>query len=150
MPVGAATGAGDADALLARERPDVVLLEHRLLDGDGIALCRRLKAERPAARVILYTALPDDEVELLARVAGADGLVDKAAPPAELFEAIRLVARGGRRCRRSRARSSTPPRTASSPTTSRCWRCSSTARRRPTWRRRCTWTAGASPSASSA
>ena len=44
---------------------------------------------------MLYTGSPDAEVELLARVAGADGLVDKAAPPSELFEAIRLVARGG-------------------------------------------------------
>jgi DNA-binding NarL/FixJ family response regulator len=94
VPVGTATGAADADALLARERPDVALLEQRLLDGDGIALCRRIRAERPSTRVLLYTALPDPEVELLARVAGADGLVDKAAQPAELFEAIRLVARG--------------------------------------------------------
>src|SRR5918997_3966050 len=94
VPVGAAAGAGDAHELIARERPGVVLLEHRLREGDGIALCRRIKAEQPATRVVLYTALPDAEVELLARVAGVDGLVDKAAPPAVLFEAIRLVARG--------------------------------------------------------
>ncbi len=94
VPVGTAAGSGDAHDLLARERPDVVLLEHRLLDGDGIALCRRIKAENADTRVILYTALPDAEVELVARVVGADGLVDKAAPPAELFEAIRIVARG--------------------------------------------------------
>ncbi len=94
VPVGAAAGVADGHGLLTRERPDVVLLEARLRDGDGIALCRRLKAEGAALRVVLYTALPDDEVELLARVAGADGIVDKGAPPAELFEAIRLVARG--------------------------------------------------------
>jgi DNA-binding NarL/FixJ family response regulator len=94
VPVGTAAGSTDAHELVARERPDVVLLEHRLIDGDGIALCRRIKAEQDGARVVLYTALPDAEVELLARVAGADGLVDKAAPPTELFEAIRLVARG--------------------------------------------------------
>jgi len=94
VPVGTAAGSSDAHDLLARERPDVVLLEHRLLDGDGISLCRRIKAESADTRVILYTALPDAEVELVARVVGADGLVDKAAPPAELFEAIRIVARG--------------------------------------------------------
>ena len=94
VPVGTAAGSSDAHDLLARERPDVVLLEHHLLDGDGIALCRRIKAESADTRVILYTALPDAEVELVARVVGADGLVDKASPPAELFEAIRLVARG--------------------------------------------------------
>src|SRR5215216_3073903 len=91
VPVG---GAAEAHDLLVRERPDVVLLEHHLREGDGIALCRRLKAEGDAPRVILYTTLPDDEVELLARIAGADGIVDKAAAPVELFEAIRLVARG--------------------------------------------------------
>jgi DNA-binding NarL/FixJ family response regulator len=95
VPVGAASGAADAHELLAREHPDVVLLERELRDGDGIGLCRRLKAEGAAVRVVLYISTLDDEVELLARVAGADGLVDKAAPPAELFEAIRLVARGG-------------------------------------------------------
>jgi DNA-binding NarL/FixJ family response regulator len=94
VPVGTAAGAADGHELLARERPDVVLLEPRLLDGDGIALGRRIKAEQPDAHVLLYTAQPDEEIELLARVAGADGLVDKAAHPAELFEAIRLVARG--------------------------------------------------------
>jgi DNA-binding NarL/FixJ family response regulator len=95
IPVGAASGAAEAHDLLAREHPEVVLLAHHLRDGDGVGLCRRLKAEGTGARIILYTTLPDDEVELLARVAGADGLVDKAAPPTELFEAIRLVARGG-------------------------------------------------------
>jgi DNA-binding NarL/FixJ family response regulator len=94
LPVGTAAGSTGAQELLARGRPDVVLLEPRLLEGDGIALCRRMKAERPDMHVLLYTAQPDDEVELLARVAGADGLVDKAAPPYDLFEAIRLVARG--------------------------------------------------------
>ena len=94
VPIGTAAGSTDAHELITRERPDVVLLEHRLLEGDGIALCRRVKAERGATRVVLYTSLPDAEVELVARVAGADGLVDKAAPAADLFEAIRLVARG--------------------------------------------------------
>jgi DNA-binding NarL/FixJ family response regulator len=94
VPVGTAAGASDGHELIARERPDAVLLEPRLLEGDGIAFCRRIKAEQPDTRVVLYTAQPDEEVELLARVAGAEGLVDKAAQPAELFEAIRLVARG--------------------------------------------------------
>jgi DNA-binding NarL/FixJ family response regulator len=94
VPVGAATGAAEAHDLLSRERPDVILLEHHLREGDGIGLCRRLKAEGELPRVILYTALPDQEVELLGRVAGADGMVDKAASPADLFEAIRVVARG--------------------------------------------------------
>ena len=94
VPVGAAAGVAEAHDLVAREHPDVVLLDQHLRGGDGLGLCRRLKAEPQPPRVVLYTALPDEEVELLARVVGADGLVDKAAPPGELFEAIRRVARG--------------------------------------------------------
>jgi DNA-binding NarL/FixJ family response regulator len=92
VPVGAATGVEDGFELVNRLRPSVVLLDHHVLDGDGLALCRRLKALPHAPRVIIYTSEID---ALMARVAGADGLVDKAAEPAELFEAIRVVARGG-------------------------------------------------------
>jgi DNA-binding NarL/FixJ family response regulator len=95
VPIGAATGAADGLELVERLRPDVVLLEQHLLDGDGLSLSRRLKALPCAPRVILYTADPEGDLVLLARVACADGLVDKAADPRELFEAIRVVARGG-------------------------------------------------------
>jgi DNA-binding NarL/FixJ family response regulator len=97
VPVGAASGAHDGAELADRLRPDVVLLEPNLLDGDGLALCRRLRAAAEPPRVVLYSADAgaDPALGLLARVAGADGLVDKAAPPVELFDAIRVVARGG-------------------------------------------------------
>jgi DNA-binding NarL/FixJ family response regulator len=95
VPVGTATGAHDGADLVARQRPDVVLVEHHLLDGDGLGLTRRLRALDPAPRVVIYTADPDPSLALLARVAGASGLVDKAAEPADLFEAVRVVARGG-------------------------------------------------------
>jgi DNA-binding NarL/FixJ family response regulator len=95
VPVGAAIGATDGLELVERLRPDVVLLEHHLLDGDGLSLCRRLKALPRPPQVILYTADPEGALVLLARVACADGMVDKAADPRELFEAIRVVARGG-------------------------------------------------------
>jgi DNA-binding NarL/FixJ family response regulator len=94
VPVGAATGAHDGLELVERLRPTVVLLEHHLPDGDGLSLIRRLKQLAPAPQVILYAADPDGSLVLPARVAGADGLVDKSAPPDELFEAIRVVARG--------------------------------------------------------
>jgi DNA-binding NarL/FixJ family response regulator len=95
IPVGAAVGAGDGLELVERQRPDVVLLDPQLLDGDGLAVCRRLRATEHPPRVVLYTSVADPTLHLTARVAGADGLVDKSAPPAELFEAIRVVARGG-------------------------------------------------------
>jgi DNA-binding NarL/FixJ family response regulator len=95
VPVGAAAGAHDGAELAERLRPDVVLLEPHLLDGDGLGLCRRLRAAAVPPRVVLYATDSDPAIGLLARVAGADGLVDKAADPVELFEAIRVVARGG-------------------------------------------------------
>jgi len=95
VPVGAAAGAQEGLELAARQRPDVVLLDHQLLDGDGLGTCRRLRALEPAPRVVLYTADADPALHVIARVAGADGLVDKAADPAVLFEAIRRIARGG-------------------------------------------------------
>jgi DNA-binding NarL/FixJ family response regulator len=95
VPVGAANGAHDGVELVERLGPDVVLLEHHLSEGDGLSLCRRLKALPGAPRVVLYTADPDATLPLIARVAGADGLVDKAANPQQLFEAVRVVGRGG-------------------------------------------------------
>ncbi len=95
VPVGAATGAHDGAHLAERQRPDVVLVEHHLPDGDGPGLARRLRALHHAPQVVIYTAEPDAGLALLARVAGAAGVVDKAAEPGVLFEAVRVVARGG-------------------------------------------------------
>jgi len=92
VPVGAAGDAHEGAELVERQRPGVVLLDP---DGDGLALCRRLRALADPPRVVLYAAGGDPTLPVTARVAGADGLVDKAAEPEELFEAIRVVARGG-------------------------------------------------------
>ena len=94
VPVGSAAGAHDGLELVARQRPDVVILDPQLLDADGLGTCRRLRSLDPAPRVVLYAAGGDPTLPVTARVAGADGLVDKAAPAEELFEAIRMVARG--------------------------------------------------------
>jgi DNA-binding NarL/FixJ family response regulator len=95
VPVGTATGAHGGADLVVRRTPDVVLTEHRLPDGDGPALTRHLRGLENPPHVIIYTAEPDPTLGLIARVAGAAGLVDKQAEPAELFEAVRVVARGG-------------------------------------------------------
>jgi DNA-binding NarL/FixJ family response regulator len=94
VPVGSAVGASDGMKLVERQRPDVVVLDPHLLDGDGLGTAHRLRMLDPGPRVVLYTATADATLPVIARVAGADGLVDKAAPAEELFEAIRKVARG--------------------------------------------------------
>jgi len=67
---------------------DVVLLDH-VLTPEGLSLCRQLDA-----RVILYSTDEDPALPVLARVAGARGVVHKTASPEELFEVIQRVARG--------------------------------------------------------
>src|SRR4051812_44436010 len=90
VPVGAAVGAVDGLELVSRQRPDVVLL-----DGGELALCRKLRALEHAPRVVLYAVGDDPTLPVTARVAGADGLVDKEAGLDELYAALRLGGRGG-------------------------------------------------------
>src|SRR3954451_6598802 len=79
IPVGSAHEAQGGADLVLRCRPDVVLVEHHLPDGDGLALTRRLRAHAPAPKVFFYRADPEPVLGLLARVAGAAGVIDKAA-----------------------------------------------------------------------
>jgi len=89
-------GAEDGESmwrLLRRAQPDVVVLDHRLGDEDGIELCRALRAEPRPPSVLLYTADPGAALERAALAAGASGLVDKAVDVGALFDAIRVAGR---------------------------------------------------------
>jgi DNA-binding NarL/FixJ family response regulator len=94
VPVGAAANAAELPPLLYRTRPDVVLLDYRLPDGDGLRVCRDIKARALAPFVILYSAFADGAMTIPAIVAGADGIVNKGVPGRELFAAIRDVIGG--------------------------------------------------------
>jgi len=91
----AATGA-DAVALVAREVPDVVLMDIRMPDGDGLWATERIAADPRLAGthvVILTTFELDDYVSRAIR-AGASGFLVKDTEPVELIRAIRVVASG--------------------------------------------------------
>jgi DNA-binding NarL/FixJ family response regulator len=87
--VGSAADAQGLLSLLYRADPDVLLL-------DDIQLVPRVKTEAPRTRVVIYASDPTSELAVAASIAGAEGLVDKAADTRVLLHAIGAVARGGR------------------------------------------------------
>jgi len=94
MEVVAECGTGDdAVRLAARERPDVVLMDIRMPQGDGIGATRRILADPtlPGTRVIILTTFELDEYIAEAVRAGAAGFLVKDTEPEELLRAVRVV-----------------------------------------------------------
>jgi DNA-binding NarL/FixJ family response regulator len=91
---GTAGAAEELLPLVRRARPDVVLLDYHVPGADGLQLCQRLKRELSPPAVVVYSAYADERLQVPALIAGADALVSKSVPARELFEAIRLAARG--------------------------------------------------------
>ena len=76
-------------------RPDVVLLDMRLPDGDGASLCRELRARLPGLRCLVLTSYSDQEALDAAARAGASGFLLKQVRGPALVSAVRTVAGGG-------------------------------------------------------
>jgi two-component system response regulator DevR len=77
-----------------RSRPDVVVMDVRLVDGSGIEATREIRAGRPATRVLMLTSFADDEALFASIMAGASGYVLKQVKGNELVKAIRAVGAG--------------------------------------------------------
>ncbi|HSR46342.1 MAG TPA: response regulator transcription factor [Acidimicrobiia bacterium] len=80
--------------LVKRERPDVVLMDVRMPEMDGLEATRQIAAEAPDSRVIVLTTFDIDEYVYGALRAGASGFLLKDAPADDLIAAIRVVAGG--------------------------------------------------------
>jgi DNA-binding NarL/FixJ family response regulator len=93
--VGTADDAEEAERVILERRPDVTLVDLALPGENGAALTRRLLAEDPELRIILYTGSADEGELLNGLDAGAAGFALKSGPPEELRDAIRAVAAGG-------------------------------------------------------
>ncbi len=69
-------------------KPDVVLLDIRLPDGDGFEACRGILKENPGARILMLTSFANDDFVHQAIVSGAHGYLMKEVEPERLIEAI--------------------------------------------------------------
>jgi DNA-binding NarL/FixJ family response regulator len=92
--VGEASDGREAIALVEELEPDVVLMDVRMPDVDGIEATERIVASGSAARIVILTTYDADEYVFAALRAGASGFVLKDVRPSELVEGIRIVARG--------------------------------------------------------
>lgn len=92
--VGEAAGAAQTLAEVRLCTPDVAVLDVRLADGNGIEVCREIRAEYPELPCLMLTSFSDDQALLDAALAGAAGYVLKEVRSNELVESIRKVAGG--------------------------------------------------------
>jgi DNA-binding NarL/FixJ family response regulator len=92
--VGEAGDGGSAVDEALRLRPDVVLMDVRMPNVDGIEATRRLAVHAGAPRVLVLTTFDLDEYVYESLRAGAAGFMLKDAPPARLADAVRTIAAG--------------------------------------------------------
>ena len=90
----ASTGREALELLDALGGADIVLLDVRMPEMDGLEAARRIRLRHPEVRVIMLTAYDERQFVVEAVRAGARGYVLKAADAEHLIEAIRLVADG--------------------------------------------------------
>ncbi len=92
--VAEAGGVEEALARVGATLPDVVVVDVRLPDGDGVALCRSLRQLEPAPRCLVLTAFDDERALMEAIMAGASGYLLKQVRGQDLVDAVREVAAG--------------------------------------------------------
>lgn len=93
--VAEAASGDEAIALATGEKaPDVVLLDVRMPEGDGLTALNRLKLERPELPVLIFSTFDNPTYVARAVALGAAGYVLKGAPKETLIEAIRTASRG--------------------------------------------------------
>jgi DNA-binding NarL/FixJ family response regulator len=92
--VAEAGGVEEAMARVSATSPDVVVVDVRLPDGDGVSLCRALRQLDPAPRCLVLTAFDDERALVEAIMAGASGYLLKQVRGQDLVDAVREVAAG--------------------------------------------------------
>ena len=93
--VGTAANGCEALELVEEKQPDVVLLDIRMPEMDGVECTRRIKQEFPGIKVIILTTFDDDDYVFDALRYGASGYLLKGVSVDGLTNAVREAARGG-------------------------------------------------------
>ncbi|MEO5875684.1 MAG: response regulator transcription factor [Streptosporangiaceae bacterium] len=92
--VGEACDGAEAVATVRRLGPEVVLMDIRMPEMDGLEAARRILAHDPGCRVLMLTTFDLDKYVYAALAAGASGFLLKDVTPEHLVAAVRLVATG--------------------------------------------------------
>ncbi|MGC4770773.1 response regulator [Micromonospora sp. DT44] len=92
--VGESGSAQEASRRIPALRPDVAILDARLPDGNGIDVCRDVRAVDSSIKGLILTSYEDDEALFAAIMAGAAGYVLKQIRGTDLVDAVRRVAAG--------------------------------------------------------
>jgi DNA-binding NarL/FixJ family response regulator len=92
--IGEAANGQQALTAVAHQPPDVVLMDLRMPELDGVEATRQIGAHHPTVRVLVLTTYDDDADIIRAVEAGATGYLLKDTPRHELFDAVRAAARG--------------------------------------------------------
>jgi len=92
--VGEAANGAQAVAQAAEHKPDVVLMDVRMPEMDGLEAARLITAEPPAPKVVMLTTFDLDDYVYAALRAGASGFLLKDSPRADLIAAVRAAAAG--------------------------------------------------------
>jgi DNA-binding NarL/FixJ family response regulator len=92
--IGEADDGIQAVALAAHAKPDVILMDIRMPNMDGVEATRRIVESGNPARIVILTTYDADEYVFQALRAGASGFLLKDCEPVQLAEAVRVVARG--------------------------------------------------------
>ena len=90
--VDTAADAKELDSLLARGKPDLIVLDVMMPGEDGLAVCRRLSREQGPA-IIMLSALGEDADRIIGLELGADDYLPKPCNPRELLARVRAVLR---------------------------------------------------------
>ena len=94
MVVDEAADGREAVERTSRHKPDVVLMDVRMPNLDGIAATRQIVAATPQTRILMLTTFEDDDYVFGALSAGASGFLLKRTQPEQLIAAIHTIAAG--------------------------------------------------------